>query len=135
MNETAPRGAVRPTRDQRRARHAWNAVGTIAAGRNAAKEFGHARKLPARILASGLGPALAFVKAKGEAPGILSALGSWVLEEVPAGSHAAGHTDLLRAVIEEDSRFLRLATAESVSYLVWFNRFAEAEGVAAGEVG
>ncbi len=58
----------RPTLDQRRARHAWEAVkrAKLRAGPHAKqdpKKFGgQAKKLPTRIMAAGLGQALAFLE-------------------------------------------------------------------------
>ena len=44
------------------------------------KKFGgQAKKLPIRIMAAGLGQALAFLKAKDYAPGLLAELADWVL--------------------------------------------------------
>src|SRR5690554_730442 len=76
-------GATRQTLDQRRARHAWNVVQRIKENCNDSvqKKFGgNARKLPSRIMASGLGQALAFLHAKRYAPDLLNALSHWVLE-------------------------------------------------------
>jgi len=127
----------RRTIDQRRAEHAWDTVDLIAAGPGAAKEVGHARKLPARILASGLGAALAFVQAKGEAPTLVARLSNWVLsDETPVkaqapGTQQQGPPSLLAAVVYGDVSCLRLATTETLAYLVWLNRFAEAGEAAA----
>ena len=66
----------KPTLDQRRAEHAWKAVRGVvdrnARDKERARKFGgQARKLPTRIIASGLGQALAFLKAKDYAPDLL----------------------------------------------------------------
>ena len=125
--------ADRPTMDQLRARHAWETVEQhlIKAAANPKREAGQARKLPARVLTSGLGPALAFLEAKKEAPNLSRRLSEWVLGRVPTRSQ---HPSLLKAVCEESGWFLRLATAEALAYLVWLNRFAEAEGLVGKEV-
>jgi CRISPR-associated protein Cmr5 len=126
----------KPSLEQRRARHAWNAVAAVKGryrGKDVekAKRFGgQARKLPTRIIASGLGQALAFLKAKDYAPDLLVALGDWVLNQrdKPDGKKPPpGDAELLRAVIEGNSDFLRRATDEVLAYLLWLNRFAEAE--------
>jgi CRISPR-associated protein Cmr5 len=127
--------------DQRRANHAWNAVQDVLkkckGDKEKAKKFGgQARKLPMRIIASGLGQALAFLKAKDYAPDLLIALGDWVLDKRSApDSKAAPPRDdtLLLAVIQGHSDFLRRATDEVLAYLLWLNRFAEAEKITEGE--
>ena len=53
------------TLDQRRADHAWNCIRQIAGQEKDAKEYaGEAKKLPVRVMASGLGQALAFIRSK-----------------------------------------------------------------------
>lgn len=121
------------TPDQRRAGHAWEVV-TRAKQRQAAhrdqdpKQFGgQAKKLPVRILASGLGQALAFLKAKGKVPGLLEELTDWMNTRVPPKQREP--RDLLERIVKGDSDFLRRATDETLAYLQWLNRFAEAEGL------
>jgi CRISPR-associated protein Cmr5 len=119
-------GAVK-TLDQRRAAHAWGVV-ERAAGLPVAqkKEFGtQAKKLPTRILAAGLGQALAFLEAKDYAPLLREALAEWVHERRPA----AGEQRLVVRVIHGHADFLRFATAECLAYLQWLVRFADARGL------
>jgi len=129
-----------PTFDQRRARHAWTSI-TGLAQRDGdkrlygapAKEYAQeARKLTSRIRAAGLGPALAFIlaKAKDKKPNLTDLhehLTDWVIRQ--RGIPARKADSLLQSVIEGDSTFLRRATEEALAYLVWLNRFAEAEGL------
>jgi len=96
-----------------------------------AKKFGgQARKMPTRIVASGLGQALAFLKAKDYAPDLLVALGDWVLHKPTDGFNAArskpADDALLKAVIMGSADTLRQATDEALAYLQWLNRFCEA---------
>lgn len=133
---TSTSNASRPTLDQQRARHAWNAV-TQAKQKQGhhreqdAKKFGgQAKKLPMRIMAAGLGQALAFLKAKNYAPGLLSELTDWIIKRMPPASK--GPTDLMERIIQGNSDFLRRATDEVLAYLQWLNRFAEAEGLTEG---
>ena len=62
------------TLDQHRAKHAWEAVQRakrrdgLHQDQDPKKFGGQAKKLPVRIMASGLGQALAFLKAKDYAP-------------------------------------------------------------------
>ena len=132
-----------PTLEQRRARHAYEAVQRAqqkegAQEKQDPKKFGgQARKLPIRIVASGLGQALAFLKSKNYAPGLLVEIADWVLDQrtrregdPPRDNQRRPSDDaLLRHVIEGNSDTMRRATAEVLAYLVWLNRFAEAEGL------
>ncbi len=140
--------AGKPTLDQRRAQHAWEAVQDIVRRyirhengkrivQEEAKKFGgHAKKLPTRIMASGLGQALAFLRAKNYAPDLLTAVGHWVLDKrANPESSRPRPTDnaLIEQLIHGNSDFLRRATDETLAYLLWLNRFAEAEGLMEGD--
>ncbi|MCS7078857.1 MAG: type III-B CRISPR module-associated protein Cmr5 [Chloracidobacterium sp.] len=124
------------TLDQRRAAHAWDAVQRAKQlGADDAKKYGgQAKKLPVRILTSGLGPALAFLKAKAYAPTLkayaptlVDDLSAWLEERIPPKKDEPH--DLLERIVRGDSHFLRRATDEALAYLDWLNRFAEAEGL------
>ncbi|MDI7268428.1 MAG: type III-B CRISPR module-associated protein Cmr5 [Myxococcota bacterium] len=124
------------TLGQKRAKHAWDAVQGVltdkSAPEGAAKEYGtHAKKLPLRIRTAGLGSALAFLRAKAEKKGHLKRLHrdltDWVIGE--RGLPAKHRDDLLQSIVDGESDFLRRATDESMAYLEWLNRFAEAEGL------
>jgi CRISPR-associated protein Cmr5 len=117
------------TPDQERAAHAWEVVQQAKQlPDKEKKEFGtQARKLPTRILASGLGPALAFLEAKKYAPGLVSGLADWVHRQRPARS--PDNSRLVVRIIHEDADFLRYATTECLAYLQWLVRFAEAENL------
>lgn len=123
---------MRQTLDQRRAKHAWDAIQRAKGGKNGKKYGGQAKKLPTRIMTAGLGQALAFLKAKGYAPELLQDVGHWVLEmRGNEGSKAARPPDdaLITKIISSDSDFLRRVTQETLAYMQWLNRFAEAEGL------
>jgi len=128
-----------PTLDQRRARHAWEAIQRLKqeCSESACKEYaGEAKKLPIRIMASGLGQALAFVlsKATDKKPNLKRLhkdLTAWILKERCLPGRAPD--SLLESVVRGDATFLRRATDETLAYLQWLNRFAEAEGLTEGE--
>jgi len=107
------------TPDQLRAKHAWDVVEKIKGHKDAKLFGGAARKLPVRIMASGLGQSLAFLAAKGKTPELLKALGDWVLKK-------SDDRALLNAVIQGTADSLRMHTAETLAYLQWLNRFCEA---------
>lgn len=150
------RGAVL---DQRRARHALGCVRaakTHFTGKQQERFKDYcreAKKLPVRILASGLGQALAFLNARAagnDGAGLrqlLDDLTAWVLLErlptvapspptklfagaTPAADRrasAANGPTLLDVVIDGDALLMRRATDETLAYLAWLNRIAEGE--------
>jgi CRISPR-associated protein Cmr5 len=129
---------TKKTPDQERANDAWNRIKSVKEqlSKDEQRDYaGEARKLPVRIMASGLGQALAFIRAKAaskkESLGRLhDDLSDWVLNtRLPAAKNPDG---LLGAVIHGDSDFLRRATDETLAYLAWLNRFAEAEKLTEG---
>jgi CRISPR-associated protein Cmr5 len=137
-------GETKPTLDQRRAKHAWEAVTSFARqdadgkrryGDDAQEYAREAKKLPARIMAAGLGQALAFIlaKAKDKKPNLSRLhehLSRWVIRERPLTAKVPDN--LMLSIIEGDSMFLRQATAEALAYLQWLVRFADAEGLTEG---
>jgi len=121
----------KPTRDQQRAQHAWSAIRkAVELSDGDKRKYGtEAKKLPVRILSAGLGHSLLFLKkAKEEQPhtALLNDLSDWVCQSLPCKVKG----NLLQSVVQGDSLFLRRATDESLSYLRWLVRFAEAEGLA-----
>ena len=124
----------RQTLDQRRAKHAWEAVQKAKKSNDPKKFGGQARKLPMRIKASGLGNAIAFINAKGYAPELLEAISDWVLyqrqnRQSQKKSEKQNICNLLCEITKGTADFLRWATDETLAYLQWINRFAEAEGL------
>ena len=126
------------TLDQRRAAHAWNAVAELKKCNDVQRKdyAGEAKKLPIRVMTSGLGQALAFLlaKAKDKKQHLLqlhSDLTDWTLGRRGLPGPVPG--SLLQSVIQADSDFLRQATDEVLAYLQWLNRFTEAEGIKADD--
>ena len=136
MTTNSQRASARPTLDQRRARHAWEAIQELlakTASEADRKEYaGEAKKLPIRIINSGLGQALVFInaKAKDKKPTLKllhQHLTDWTLKH--RGLPGRRPNSLIESIIHGDSNFLRRATDEVLAYLQWLNRFAEAEGL------
>lgn len=140
-------GSSAPTLDQRRARHAWEAVACVkvkastkkkggsALGANYARE---AKRLPVRILTAGLGHALAFVMAKSDSGSesedahtlLLRDIAHWVLHvrDAPDSSAALPVADaLIEKIVKRDADFFQVTTDEVIAYVQWLTRFAEAE--------
>ncbi len=126
-----------PTPDQLRAKHAWEAVKAAQLDKSFDLFVGAARKLPVRIMASGLGQAIVFLKAKAAKKPIFSVLiqfiTDWVRNQPQDGfpSKPLPKDDaLLNAIITNGTAdSLREMTAETLAYLQWLNRFCEATGV------
>lgn len=138
---------AKPTLDQRRARHAWAVVQetvcrfvTTENGKRVVKEGGkkfgtHAKKLPFRIMASGLGQSLAFLYAKDYAPLLLQGIADWVLSKPQTFNvnNMPEQNALLEKIVNQwGADGLRQATDETLAYLLWLNRFADAEGLTEG---
>jgi CRISPR type III-B/RAMP module-associated protein Cmr5 len=134
----------RQTLDQRRAAHAWRAaeLAQRELGQKAKREFGTpAKKLGPRILTAGLGPAVQFVIAKGEAPKLVEALQAWLLEEGPTKTgrtpgpqrDTAAGAPLVTDIVNGESDRLRWLTSETLAYLAWLTRFCEARGLTGDE--
>ena len=124
------------TLDQRRARHAWDAVARMATrpGKDQKAYRRGAKRLPIRTLTAGLGHTLAFLNAKGEPADanqeLLRDLADWVIN----GRNQADGTPerpqagaLMERVKEADGTFLQVTTNEVLAYMQWLTRFAEAE--------
>lgn len=131
----------RPTLDQRRAQHAWQAVEHVRQllSKDAQEDFTQeAKRLPVRIKTAGLGQALAFLNAKSKSDKdggdhrsrLLKELGDWLLRKRSLVRWPEGAKDnnaVLRAIIAGDADLLRRATEEALLYLQWLTRFSEAE--------
>lgn len=131
MNDVPVRS--RRSLDQRRAKHAWEVVEAVLIShpQKEVKEFGgQAKKLPMRIMAAGFGQALAFLNAKGYAPLLLKALEDWILfrSETFDPDKPSSEKPLLQIIVTDwTSDDLRRQTDEALAYLLWLNRFADAE--------
>ena len=129
--------ASEPTLDQRRARHAWDAVARVRNHPRQSSSYAReAKRLPVRILTAGLGHALAFLNAKAGAGGesanvlLLRDIADWVLDKRGNPDSSAERPEpcaLIEKIVARDAAFLQFATDEVLAYLQWLTRFAEAE--------
>lgn len=108
---------------QQRAKDAWNVVENLVKTKKIGAEADHGKKLPMRIKAAGLAQALAFLRAKKYAPELRRELSRWVMGQLKQPS--PNEDSLLEFVIKDNSSTLRRATAETLAWLEWFNRFAD----------
>jgi CRISPR-associated protein Cmr5 len=116
------------TMEQKRARAAWDGVLAVKEQQRCVGEYlALVRSAPADVLTSGLGQTLAFLKAKGkcEHENLSNHLSRWVCPEMGWTKN----DDLLHKLTERGagSDVYRRAMAETLAYLVWLKRFAEAE--------
>lgn len=122
----------RQTLDQQRAKAAWEDIAAVSQrSEDFKKKYGSlAKKVPSLILTNGLGQTLAFLRAKGkndrndEHTVLFGHLSAWTMGQV--APHASGQT-LLDWVLANNSAAYRRATTETLAFLVWLKRFAEAE--------
>jgi CRISPR-associated protein Cmr5 len=91
----------------------------------------HVKKLPMLVLTNGLGPALAFLRAKGkndrtaEEEALYQQMSKWVTAQIWGGEGDAGL--LLKLIAPASgSDVYRRATVEALAFLEWLKRFAEA---------
>ena len=109
---------------QQRAKHAWDEVQKATKRTEFEKRFADpAKKMPARIRASGLGQTVAFMRAK-EGGDVLKAVAGWChqfqLTKEPT------EESLLIQFKDGTAADLRQLTAEALAYLEWLVRFADA---------
>ncbi|HXK42560.1 MAG TPA: type III-B CRISPR module-associated protein Cmr5 [Anaerolineae bacterium] len=122
--------SLQKTLDQERAKSAWENVSAVKARQSEEFEKKYSslvRKAPMYILTNGLGQTLAFLKAKGkgeknnEHEVFYQHLSRWVGAQI-----GIQNTSLLEWLLTQDSATYRRATTETLAYLNWLKRFAEA---------
>lgn len=110
--------------EQQRAAQAWEYVAQVK-GRNFAEKYGKlARSAAADIQVNGLGQTLAFWKAKKEEHHrkLFEHVSAWVTGQLKVNG------DLLTWISKTATTDeYRRATAETIAFLAWVKRFAEAE--------
>lgn len=133
MTNVAENNIVTP--EQRRAKAAWQATEKMSG--QAAKDFAsQCKQTSARILNSGIMPALAFLDAKvkdkdtektgpaGKMKECMDALVTW-LSQFVKGSGSSDVKQLLKCLMDSAPAVLRRAQSEALAYLEWLARFAE----------
>jgi len=111
------------TLQQKRAAYAWGCIEQVPTG--VQKKYGSlVRGLPALVQSDGLGQTLAFLKAKAGIEHMVAYrhIAGWIGQELGAQG------DLLEWLLKQSTTEYRRATAETLAYLSWLKRFAEAKG-------
>lgn len=125
---------------QRRAADALGKIqGLAAQGKDAYGNYkSYAKALPANILMSGLGQAVATVRSRDRKgyPQLYDHLASWLCGDDPDAPYpnygmkdkvGSVHTShLLQAIVEHDQNHYLRAQAEAMAYLEWLRKFADA---------
>ncbi len=130
-----PESSVVKTLEQGRASQAYKYVEEAKEKSvDTQKEYkSYVKKMPVMIKTNGLGQTVAFIKSKSdkEAYGLIyRQLGEW-LKKCPNAVIGDRDTDLVKAIVNLESREYRMATAEALALLSWLRRFAD--GLIAGE--
>jgi len=120
------------TKEQQRAKAAWQDIQAVDQRPQDVKRKyrGLVLKLPVMILTNGLGQTLAFLKSKGKGDMndpheiVYSHLQSWLFAEIRWTG--ANHSTLIERILNTTSETYRQATTETLAYLHWLRRFAEA---------
>jgi CRISPR-associated protein Cmr5 len=128
--------------DQARALQAWTHIGDPAnAERVKIKDYSGdykslVKSFPAMILTNGIGQALAFLRAKGkygqpdenkgkpQHRALYKHISLWVTKEIYDGQPT---DQLMQEIIQGTSDKYRRATTETLAFVAWLKRFAEAE--------
>lgn len=110
------------TLDQQRAQAAWKATEAEPVTDDYVSLCSGA---PVMILTNGLGPALAFFLAKAANDShyrrLADALGAWILQD-----DSKKGKDLMIAITKANTSMYRRYTDETLAYLNWLKRFADA---------
>ncbi len=116
------------TTEQRRAAQAWENIQSVDKT-GYKKDYGSlVRGFAAMIQQDGLGPALAFLQAKGKDhhKALYEHLSDWVLGEMKVSP--VSKESLLEWLLKQSSATYRRVAVETLAYLNWLKRFAEAKG-------
>ncbi|MDQ3460562.1 MAG: type III-B CRISPR module-associated protein Cmr5 [Deinococcota bacterium] len=116
---------------QRRAAHALGKIEGLQSKGGYGNYKSYVKALPANILMSGLGQAVATVRSrKGKRDGygeLYDHMATWLCgndDDAPYRNYR--QADLLRAIVEHDQDRYIHAQAEAMAYLEWLRKFADA---------
>ncbi|MBA3532224.1 MAG: type III-B CRISPR module-associated protein Cmr5 [Ardenticatenales bacterium] len=122
------------TLEQERGNHAWQKVSDIQDKSFRTEYRALVRKLPSHIMLTGLGQTLAFLQAKAgsgsnEHHALERHLSEWVVQELTGKAlKESGYSSLLLWILnaQRTTDDYRRATSETLAYVAWLKRFAEA---------
>ncbi|MCM8816031.1 MAG: type III-B CRISPR module-associated protein Cmr5 [Candidatus Omnitrophica bacterium] len=113
------------TLEQKRAEFAFQKVNEVKKEDKKGEYKSLVRGFPAMILQNGLGQALAFLRAKGEKhhQWLYGQINEWL----KVSNNGDENFDVLQNIMNRDSSIYRLYTKQTLAFLVWLRKFAEAE--------
>ena len=122
--------------EQKRAAEAWSCIQAVSEDIDSSKFKKDYRsivmKLPTLILTNGLGQTLAFLKSKGKNDGsnpeekVYGDLQGWLTKPNVVNWGRATQEELIERIMAIDSNKYRFVTMETLSFLNWLKRFADA---------
>jgi CRISPR-associated protein Cmr5 len=119
------------SKEQQRAKRAWELVSIIPDGEKMDKYASLAKNAPVMILTNGLGQTLAFLISKSKKGNEYSALFEhldlWLSENITWTGNISGRGKIMERIINEKSQIYRIATIEALAFLGWIKRFAGAK--------
>ena len=121
--------SLRQTLEQERAKKAWEFVNSINSEQDekTKKEYRSiALKMPILILTNGLGQTLAFVKSKEDNQNAHSLFYGHLQGWLNSRINWDNTKELVDNIVNTNTEQYRYATSESLAFLVWLKRFADA---------
>ncbi len=123
---TNPKLTNRQTIEQRRAAHAWDAIGLVPQA-NQPKYGTLVRGFTAMIHVNGLAASAAFLLVKAgkntnEHSLLYNHLGKWLQEQIKYSQ-----PDLITFISKASTEDYRRATAEAIAYVIWLKRYVESK--------
>lgn len=122
--------------EQKRAAEAWSCIQAVSEDIDSSKFKKEYRsivmKLPTLILTNGLGQTLAFLKSKGKNDDsnpeekVYGDLQGWLKKPNVVNWGRVTHDELIERIMAIDSTKYRFITIESLSFLNWLKKFADA---------
>lgn len=122
--------------EQKRAAEAWSCIQAVSEDIDSPKFKKDYRsivmKLPTLILTNGLGQTLAFLKSKGKNDDsnpeekVYGDLHGWLTKPNVVNWGRVTHDELIERIMAIDSTKYRFVTMETLSFLNWLKRFADA---------
>lgn len=121
--------------EQKRAAKAWSCIDAVNKDIDKSKKKEYrsiVMKLPTLILTNGLGQTLAFLKSKGKNDGsnpaekVYGDLQGWLTKPNVVNWGRVTDKELIERIMSIDSTKYRFITIESLSFLNWLKKFADA---------
>lgn len=110
--------------EQRRAEKAWNFIGSVE--KELDKMSPHIKKLPAMILTSGFGQAVAFYLSKDDHKKIIDNVAQVISHLTGIQGITCGN-DLLQKIMHSNHETYILLSQEALKYSSWLKRLTEAK--------